>query len=214
MKKNELIELVKRQLTGGDSPAVARGRFHDREIALYIGMVFDSLIGQGNSVTQNKMAELGMDSWVYDALTKSYQLDILEDTDRKRFYSTLPINVLSVVDNNGIRMITPWQDESVAFFPRRETDTFLMNDLDVNQISGLIYYALEGNKIYYSGDINCDWEKVRAKLVLKFSEFEDTDDIDIPNGKDVELFQLTVGLMKEKNLSDIVDDSTVMQTTK
>jgi hypothetical protein len=214
MTKAQWIELIKRNLDGGDAPAELRGRNHEREIELYLTMAFDTVLNRKQTQTQEMLADMGKDSWRYDSLTKSFVLDILEDTTRNRYYSTLPVTVMSIINNNGIRMITPTQDEGVAFFPRWQTDTFLMDGLDVNQMVGLIYYTLEGKKLYYSGDIDCHWKQVIAKLVLKFNEFELTDDIVVPDGKELEIVQVTLGLMGAKAPMDIVDDGTAIQTTK
>jgi hypothetical protein len=50
--------------------------------------------------------------------------------------------------------------------------------------------------------------------VLEFNEFEDDDDISIPDGKDIELFQIVLQLMQQKRPADIVDDGTAQQTTQ
>jgi hypothetical protein len=62
--------------------------------------------------------------------------------------------------------------------------------------------------------MDCTWSDVLMKLAIKFEEFEDDDDIDIPDGKDLEIFQTVVGLINAKNPMDIVNDSTAQQTTK
>jgi hypothetical protein len=214
MTKAQWIELVKRNLSGGDSPVELRGRNHEREIELYLAIAFDTILNRKNSQFQEMSAETGKDSWKWDALTKPYMLDIKTDTVRGRSYSDLPVSILSIVNNAGIRMVFPVKEESSAFLPRWQTDTFLMDGLDVNLVTGLIYYTVEGQKIYYSGDINCNWTSVMAKLVLKFNEFEDEDEVSVPEGKDAEILQLAIGLMQSKQAMDIVDDGTAMQTTK
>lgn len=214
MTKAQWIELIKRNVDGGDAPAELRGRNHEREIELYLSIAFDTVLNRKQTQTQEMLAEMGKDSWRYDALTKPYFLDILKDTNRDRFYSVLPISILSITNNNGIRMVSPAKEESSAFFPRWQTDTFLMDGLDVGQMVGFIYYTLEGQNIYYSGDIDCHWKQVLAKLVLRFNEFEDSDEIGVPEGKEAEIMQIALGLMQGKQAMDIVDDGTAMQTTK
>lgn len=214
MKKAQWIELVKRNLDGGDAPVELRGRNHEREIELYLSIAFDTVLNRKASQFQEMAAETGKDSWKWDALTKPYVLDIKTDSVRDRKYSDLPAAVLSIVNNAGVRMVFPVKEESSAFLPRWQTDTFLMDGLDVNLVTGLIYYTVEGQKIYYSGDMNCNWTSVMAKLVLKFNEFESDDEISVPEGKDAEILQLAIGLMQSKQAMDIVDDGTAMQTTK
>lgn len=214
MKKNQLIELVKRNLGGGDSPSELRGRYHEREIELYLTLAFNSFLNRNATQKAELASELGRDAWKFDALTKVYTLDILKDATRNRYYSELPIHVLSISNNDGIRMVFPTQEEKSAFIPRRQLDTFLMDGLDVNQLSGMIYYSLEGNKLWYSGDIDSCWTSVMAKLVLEFNEFDDEDDINIPDGNDMQIVQMAIQMLQQKAPADIIDDSVAQQTTR
>jgi len=117
MTKAQWIELVKRNVDGGDAPAELRGRNHEREIELYLAIAFDTILNRKQTQTQEMLAEMGKDSWRYDALTKPFFLDILKDTNRDRFYSVLPVSILSITNNNGIRMVSPAKEESSASFP-------------------------------------------------------------------------------------------------
>lgn len=183
MTKAQWRELILRNLGGGDSPSELRSRYHEREIELYLGIAFDTIMNRKLTQKQELESEMGMNAWRYDALTKTFVLDILNDTVRNRRYSVLPASVLSITNNDGIRMITPTQEESTAFLPRRIVDTFLMDGLDVGTITGLIFFSLEGNKIYYSGSMDCNWRQVLAKLALRFNEFEDNDEINLRKGR-------------------------------
>ncbi len=214
MTKGQFIELIKRNLQGGDAPAELLSRYDPREIELYINMAFDSLINQNPSEKYNYRQELGLDNWKYDNLTKVFFVPILEDTERKKRYSELPAHILNVIDNNGIRMIFPKHEEETIFFPRKATDDFLMSGLDVGQLSGMIYYKLEGKRVYYSGDINCDWKDVAMKLALKFSEFNDEDEVEVPDGTDIQIMQIVLQMMMAKQPMDIVNDGTPQQTTR
>lgn len=214
MQKQQIIELIQRAISGGDAPADLKGRFHPKEIELYVALAFEALFNGYQSDRNEMAAQMGLDAWKYDKLTKSYKLDIEFDNDTEKFYSTLPINILSIVDNTGIRLIHPLKEETTAFFPRHQTDAFLMNGLDVNQFSNMVYYYLEGKTIWYTGSLDCNWKQVRAKLVLKFSEFDDTDDISLPDGKFPILMQMVMQMMQQKNPSDLIDDTTPIQNTK
>lgn len=212
LSKAQYIDLIRDNLAS-DS-AELRSRWHPRIVEKYLDIAFDSVLNKNKTVREGLMDEMGMDLWKYAALTKPFYLDFKYDEKRKRYYSELPINILSITNNNGIQMICPVEEEQSAFLPTGVNDLFLFSGLDVGQLSGLIYFTLEGNRrIYYSGDINGCWKEVLAKLVLSFSEFDDNDDIDIPNGLNAEIIQMTLMFMKGKLPEDIVDDSNAMQTT-
>ena len=93
MTKQQLIELIRRNIVGGDSQPSLRGRFHDKEIELYIDMAIESLLNGYTSERQEMYGQLGLDAWKYDKFTKSYKLDIEFDEDTEKYFSTLPVKI-------------------------------------------------------------------------------------------------------------------------
>lgn len=214
MRKIQIVELIERGLNGGDSAPELRARYHPKEIELYVDLAFESLFNGYQSDRNEMAAQMGLDAWKYDKLTKSYKMDIEFDPDTEKYFSTLPVNITSIMDNTGIRLIHPLKEETTAFFPQHQTDAFLMNGLDVNQFSDIIYYYLEGKTIWYRGSIDCNWKQVRAKLFIKFSEFDDDDDISLPDGKFPVLMQMVMQMMQQKAPADLIDDSAAIQNIK
>lgn len=213
--KRQFIDLTRRVLAGGDTPAELRGAYHPRAVEKLLALAFDSLLNSNATERENMRDEMGQDSWKYDALTKPYFVEIKKDTARKRYYSDLPVTPMSINNNSGIRMICPKEEEETQFLPRRFTDTYLMNGLDVNQMSGLIFYTVEGiNKVYYSGEINSCWKEVMMKIAIGFDELDDNDVVTVPDGKDIQIFDLVRQILGNMNPQDIVNDSASQQTTK
>ena len=214
MTKQNFIDLAKKFLNGGGaSPPELRMINDDRVIAKYISMAFEAYFNQSTTIKDELADEMGQSNWRYDTFTKRFYRPILKDSISDGYYSTLPAEIMSVNNNQGIRLISPAKEESTAFLPRRQLSTFLMDGLDVNTMC-LIYYTLEGRNVYYSGQIDCNWENVLMKLAVNFEELEDTDPINIPDGVGPQIFQTMLGFMTGKLPSDIIDDNTVQQNIK
>ncbi len=214
MLKIQLIDLAKKFLTGGGyaSPDL-RQTYDDRVIAKHLSLAFDTYFNLSTTQRDEMADELGQSFWRYDQMTKRFYQPILKDTVSGTFYSELPVEIMSVNNNNGIRQISPSKEISSAFFPRKTIGNFLLNDMDVNTL-GLIYYTLEGRKIWYSGEINSCWETVMMRLAVKFDELEDDDPIQMPDGDSAKIFQLMLSFMSGKLPQDKVDDSITLQNTK
>lgn len=214
MTKAQWIALVVDNLAGGDCPDELQGRYHPEIIAKYVEIAFDTMLNRNATQKENKQDELGMDSWKYDSMTKVYFQEIKKDERRNRFYSELPVNIIDITNNGGIRMISPAKEELSAFVPRRLNDSFIMGDLDVSCQKGLITYTLESKRVYYAGDIDCNWKEVMMKLAVRFDDLDDDDDITIPNGRSGEVFDLVWTWMRKKLPEDIVNDSNALQTNQ
>jgi hypothetical protein len=214
MKKSQWIDLLIDNLAGGDCPDELQGRYHPKVIEKHLELAFDTLLNRNATQKERMQDELGMDSWKYDSMTKTYFQPILHDERRDRYYSELPVNVIDILNNSGIRMISPAKEELSAFIPRRLNDSFIMGDLETSCQNGLIFYTLEGKNLYYSGDIDCNWKEVMMKLAVRFDDMDMDDDITIPDGRSGEVFDLVWGFMRRKSPEDIVNDSTAMQTTQ
>jgi hypothetical protein len=176
-------------------------------------MAFDTYFNASTTVKDELADEMGQSIWRYDQMTKRFYQPILQDPISDKFYSELPAQIMSVNNNQGIRLISPAKEESTAFLPRRQLSTYLMDGLDVNTMDN-IFYTLEGRKVYYSGNIDCRWENVLMKLAVKFEELEDEDWINIPDGDSAQIFQMMLGFMTGKLPSDLTDDNVNIQNIK
>lgn len=214
MTKQQVTDLCKKFLSGGGStPPELRAINDNRVIEKYISLAFDTFFNKSSSVKDELDDEAGRSNWRYDQMTKRFYQPILKDPISDKFYSELPAQIMSVNNNQGIRLIAPSKEESTAFLPRKTLGTFLFDGLDVNTMDN-IFYTLEGRSVYYSGNIDCTWENVLMKLVVKFEELEDEDWIQIPDGDAAQIVQTAIGFMSGKLPSDIADDNTPSQNIK
>tara|TARA_R110000868_G_scaffold104290_3_gene287247 strand:+ start:4016 stop:4660 length:645 start_codon:yes stop_codon:yes gene_type:complete len=214
MNKNNLIDAGMIFLQGANSaPPEIRQVNDPRVIEKMLGLAIDTYFNSSKTYKDEKADEEGKYNWKYDQFTKAYFQPILKDERRNKLYAELPVQIFSVNNNQGVRLVCPSKEESTAFIPRRQLGTFLMDGLDVNTM-GLIYYTLEGRNIYFSGNINDCWTEVMMKLAVKFEELEGEDFINIPDGDTGQIFQFMLQIMMGKNPSDISDDNTPEQNQK
>lgn len=213
MNKANLIDLTIDYLTGGALTPALKSVYHPEIVSYQLELAFDSLLGQGDS--DSVLNEMGIPNWKYDSMTKAYLLSVEYDTLRDKYYSNLPVGVMSLNNNSGIRMIFPTKSEESAFIPRSQTDNFLMGSLDVNRFTDLIRFTYESdNKVYYtaseSNQLLCRLHKanqgVYAKLAVKFGALEATDEITVPDGKLGQIFEFVANALGSKKKEDLTND--------
>jgi hypothetical protein len=211
MQKKQLIHLVIDRLAGGNTNSDLRGIYHPKIVEKQIENAFESLI---NPDQESIFAEIGLNNWKMDFCTKGYSLTVYYDALRDKYYSQLPVGITSINNNSGIRMIYPIKSEKDSFIPRAQTDNFLMGNLDVENLTDIVRYTYESNnQVYYSGnkDLLCRIHKqneyVYAKLAVKFSELEDTDEINIPDGKNEAVFQYVMQAMMQTKPEDVTNNN-------
>lgn len=214
MTKQQVIDLCKKFLGGGGNlPPEIRTINDNRVIEKYLSLAFDTFFNKSSTIKDEIADEMGQSNWRYDQFVKRFYQPILQDSISDKYYSQLPAQIMSVNNNQGIRLISPAKEESTAFLPRKTLGTFLMDGLDVNTMNN-IFYTLEGRNVYYSGDIDCNWENVLMKLAVKFEELDDEDWINIPDGDAAQIVQTAIGFMSGKMPSDIANDNTPTQNIK
>lgn len=214
MNKKNLIDLTIDFLTGGALTPALKSVYHPEIVKYQLEVAFDTLLGQGDS--DSVLNEMGIPNWRYDSMTKAYLLSVEYDTLRDKYYSNLPVGVMSLNNNSGIRMIYPTKSEESAFIPRSQTDNFLMGTLDVNKFTDIVRFTYESNNtVYYtaseSNQLLCRLHKenksVYAKLAVKFGALEDTDEITVPDGKLGTIFQFVAEALSRKKPEDLTDDN-------
>ncbi len=211
MQKIQFIDLVIDRCSGGGTSPELKALYHSAIVEKHIENAIESLFQPNQS---DLMAETGINNWFYDFMTKAYLMKVEFDETRDKYFSNLPAAVTSINSNSAVRLIYPVHSEQSAFLPRSQTDNFLMGELDVNRFMDIVKFTVESNlKIYYTGgtDLLCAIykrnENVYAKLAVKFSELEDTDEITIPDGKNAAIFEYVKQVMMQIKPEDIENDN-------
>ena len=172
MQKAQFVEIIKSRLGW---------KWGDRSIALHIDVAWNQVVGQ----------LFASDSHQLDLYTKTYTVDVTNGSPRK--YALLPVGTIQYKDAaGGVRRVHTQCDEEVHFVPMRGIDFQIFKSLDAGLVAtDIIGYLPKTDRIEFF-EISDDITNVRMEVVPTFSEFDDTDDIPIPDGMAENIYGLVL----------------------
>jgi len=181
MTKQELIELIEHNLSGGDTVVDLRGRYDPRIISYHIGMVFNQIF-----YDTFRLNPTGLDLYAQE-----YTVDIL--CDNGQYYSNLPNSLVQMPRDAGMRQIRSNViiEESETFKPMTAQSISLMSRGDLGEFTDDTWYYIRGTKVYYAY-ADADITSVKMLMLVPFQNLDDEDEIYIPSGKEDEFFQLVI----------------------
>jgi hypothetical protein len=187
-----LGEKILRRIYGGDPPQSAGVDM--RDIYLSIETARNSLIQKILNGSQNDISS-EFES-VYENVV------VLKNTNRDRFYSTLPAQLISLnikgnTNNSiGVRQISGMKDEYDVFIPMNSNDTGVFFGLEAQSLHGKIGFWVESNKVIYE-NMPYYWENKTVLIKMISSVFDLPEDafIPIPAGVEEELENLVYAKM-------------------
>lgn len=200
MEKGKFIELIHRQ-------AIQNGvgiPDDDKRITLnQTELAIDNLYSDMLSMVIKKSSDL-------DFFAKNYNsISILKDSAAKQYYSTLPISVIQLPNNAGIRLIRG-QNSNHKFIPADNEKIDIYEDMDFNKYYDHTFFLMEGmTKVRY---INFDYANlniryVNMKVIPTFLSYAWTDDIPLPSGKLTEFTNIVAkSLFQSKKFLDTSSD--------
>lgn len=201
MTKLELIFTVK-ALIEGQTPTQDSAKFsHPQLISKEIGKAYETMVIQFFNNPEM------FSSYDLDYYSKSYNQTMKKDS-AGTLYVDLPAKPLPLMYGLGVRLVKP-KDSSVQinriteaeFMALRELEAFCCSPVPfcyVDNSSGKI--VLQANRKEY--DIMTD---ITVKIIPKFDEFADTDEINSPLG-DTALSQMVMQLMGIRPTDSTNDD--------
>lgn len=193
MTRDQFVELVRRNLQGSDAPAVVRAKYSEREIQLYAQMAYDDMISiLGEEANKTK------DYSVLDTFGKAYKRTIKYDIDREERYIDIDVKVVQLRDNMGIRLVSPFRDQSASFDYRDNTSQSVFKTLLVDVVDNTTTYYVETPRLYFDYKLPKDLETLMVKIIPLFSELKADDEILIPGGQNGQVFQRVLELVQNK----------------
>jgi hypothetical protein len=192
IQKIELIELIRHRVEG-EARTKGLGKFHPTIIEYNIGRAFNSLlIGVFKSNLSN-----------FDSYTKTYSnVDIQYDSIQDIYYSDLPAKIIQLPRiGDGIMRIVDIGDSSIQYVPMTNGMLQNIDGLDVDSICDVVGYVFKNGRVEYQGVVEFDGsqsyyaDQVAMELVIPFEEYADTDNVQIPTGSDVRLFELVTSMI-------------------
>lgn len=193
MTKRNLIDLLKHRLAGGDCPQELKGKYHPKILEKHIEIVLNYLV---KTVTY-KEAEREQDWGLLDSYTKTYpNVPILEDTQRMERYCELPVNVIDLPQNRGIRFISDQENQAIQYIYRDNNSVDIFSNLDIDRVSTKPRWYREKKKVYFSRHLSPNITGVLMKLIPNFSDLEDNDEAPIPSAYAKSIFDLVFQAMQ------------------
>lgn len=185
MLKNVFIEAVRKGLTGGNNTADSLGKYHPLLIEQYTEMAFNT----------HFFMIFKQDLSNYDRFCKTYKNIAVEyDSATDEYYCTLPIRVPQLPDvQEGVRRINPMKSISRKFIPLKKDSWEGWSELEAGKVDTSIGYCLDTTRVLWENNPGVD--DVKMDIVRPFSEYEDTEDIPIPAGADVQIVDIVRKLM-------------------
>lgn len=193
MTKDQFVELIRRNLQGSDAPAAIRGKYSEREIQLYSEMAYNDMISMlGEDANKTK------DYSLMDSFGKAYKRIIKYDSERDEKYLDIEVQIVPLRDNAGVRLVSPYKDQSASFDYRDNTSKSVFDTLLVNVVDNTPTYYVESQRIYFDDNIDKDLTTIMIKVVPLFSALKNEDEVLVPGGENGQVFQRVIELIQNK----------------
>lgn len=207
--------MVQDRLSGGDTTADVKGRYHPEMIAKNLEAAYNDLIFQTAAAALDPK-EKSVNFSQLDAFAQIFRdITVDDDVDRSVKYSVLPFAPVKLPEELGIRLISPEDDPSNPFAHVDNNSQAIFGSLDVGTIDTVPTYSMEkvsGNeyRVYYDDNIGSTTE-VTMLLILPFSYYDDFDDLPMPAGQDLAIIDAVVERLVSKPQEDIINDNIANQ---
>ena len=178
-----MLDKAKMILAGGNMVADLKSRYPTMLVESVMAEAYGSILA--SMFEQYKRGTLGKDQFSLDVYTQTYTpntttpFTVLYDTEREEWYSLFPKDAVVLLDNEHIRMIAPLKDQNAAFAPVALGATPIFSELEVNSLSDIAEYYIEGKKIFYRFPI-VNYTDLILKMVTAFEDLDDNDVVDEP----------------------------------
>jgi len=193
MTRDQFVELIRRNLQGSDAPAAIRGKYSEREIQLYSEMAYNDMVSMlGEEANKTK------DYSLMDSFGKAYKRIIKYDSERDEKYLDIEVQIVPLRDNAGVRLVSPYKDQSASFDYRDNTSRSVFDTLLVNVVDNTPTYYVESQRIYLDDNVNKDLTTIMIKVIPLFSALKSEDEILIPGGENGQVFQRVIELIQNK----------------
>lgn len=185
--KGKLAEKILRRIYGGDYSPSANVKKQD--VWLEMEAARNTLIQKFLNSSQNDISSQ------FESTYKN--VPVLKDTDRDRFYSVLPAQLISLVIKNnssngiGVRQISGMKDEYRVFIPMNSNDTGVFFGLEASSLGGQIGYWIENDIVIYENmPYYYENKTVLIKMISSIDGLGEDDYVPIPAGEELSLEDL------------------------
>lgn len=183
MRKDKLIELIRLNASGGDATAPVAGRYDDREIELIVDAIYNDLIFQ---LYEAEMQKGSVSMEALDPFGTSFKVEVFEDADRKELYSELPFQLVPLPSNVGIRLVSPYDDQSAAYDLVDNNSAHVFSRLYNQLVRPVTSCYVEMPRIYYRNLPKENKPKyIMVKAISDFVSLPEDAEILVPGGNQI-----------------------------
>lgn len=203
MKKQALIELVRNELTGGSPQAENMQKFHVADIEMKCSLAYDRIM-----LEVYQASKIKKDFSVFDSVSKPYIYDVEKDETRDEYYIDIPVSFVSIPNYIAIRQMSNPKNRKDTYSYMPQNMIVNVTNSSVNKVSDHIHYYLESQRAYFFR-LPEGVKQVMVQIVQSFTEYEDTDEIPVPNSMNGTIFDLVMSRILP-TVADKNNDSSFM----
>jgi hypothetical protein len=207
MRKITLIELVLDHLAGGDAPDDVKGKYHPEIISNLLALAYNEVV-----MTTYLEGKMHSDYSVLDAWALNHTINITDNA------VPLPYPPVQLPNGMGILQMAAGSDLTNVFAYRETNANAVFNELEVGSVSTKPFFHLEVNAgsgthshVLQLGKVPDGCTFVKLKMIVPFDAVDDFATISIPAGKERQLIDGVIALLREKPPEDTVNDNKARQ---
>ncbi len=193
MRKEQLIDLVSKRFP----------KEHPEVIAKHIHLAMNYLIKEVTYVEAERKGDFGL----LDDYIVTYIVKVQEDKDREERYCDLPVGVVPLPKNRGVRFVSDKKNQSVQYLYRDNNTADIYGDLDVDKVVSLPRWYKEGKRIYLSEHLSESIEKVLVKLIPDFESLPYDSEVSVPAGFGRIIFDLVSQSLQGRDFTKMSNDN-------
>ncbi len=202
MKKVQFVEMITSWVQNGVANPDLIRKYHPEMIALNIGRAFNHVI---YATFRNNISDV-------DLFAKPYVVEVQYDSEAEVYYFDMPAHTTQLPDNKQIRQISFLKDKKYSFEPLPVGAAEVFGDTDVALAFSYIGYTVLANRIELTNwpasdfAVSTTTPKLRVILVPAFEAYEDEDEVHIPSGKDIDVYNILLQILAGKRPTDMIAD--------
>ena len=203
MTKEQFAEVVRKVCSGGEDNSDLKKRYSDNVINALTTLSYSQVI-----FSTYKNAAKNNDYSQFNSFLKTYKVDVEYDSDTEEYYCTLPVQIIQLPDDAGIRSITPTKDKSYNFVYSGDGTTY--SSQEIRSILTKPVYEVEGNTIRFEKDkFSKQYNELLLKLIPSLEAFDDNEEIGIPAENSFDIFNyIKETMQKMLPVKNTIDDTT------
>ncbi len=204
MKKAQFVEMIQSWVENGVANPDLKRKYHPEMVAMNIGRAFNFVI---YTTFRNNISDV-------DLFAKTYKVPVLKDGET--YYFDMPVDTTQLPDNKQIRRISGTRGK-YSFEPLPIGAGDVYDNTDVAQAVSFIGYTVMANRIELYNFPASDYldqataPELNITLIPAFEAYEDEDEVHIPSGKDMDVYNVLLQILAGRRPTDMINDGNPKQ---